>query len=324
MTITDEHLCRLPSLVRDRLQSLRDISQDRRAAILRLSESRQETAALKMDAESRLAQLNQKHQGLPDDHPSLRSATEEIARHTATLARLAARNEELTPGWENAARLVERLETYILDNADRLDSCKGNPPQLQTGETAIDGIERAARRTRTLKADRQEVLASPFPSSVAKKIARAQIAERIEAARPDVVGLVEQLEPIRWPKSREAIEQRLGFSSDTVGMTAIDPVGLMGWLFQKQLLAAIDAEIDAVADDGAALSVEERIKRLAEIDGDILDSERQEAEFATLAGVLPRADIDPRAILALSDSMPGRKLTNAEKSHLAFLQNAGA
>jgi hypothetical protein len=131
-------------------------------------------------------------------------------------------------------------------------------------------------------------------------MAREQIEKRIAAVRPDVSGLVDRCDEIEFPHSRTPLQ-----SYGTAGaVNIVDPVGLVAWLFPKDFHAAIDKAIDEAGDDKSALSPEQRAEKVAQIDGDILASEREEARFAELAGLLPRADIDPRAALNLADNMP--------------------
>ena len=58
---------------------------------------------------------------------------------------------------------------------------------------------------------------------------------------------------------------------------AIDVAGLIAFLHKSELIAALDREIDAEADDKAAMSHEARQKAEAEVMGDLLDTEMQEA-----------------------------------------------
>jgi hypothetical protein len=149
--------------------------------------------------------------------------------------------------------------------------------------TWSDGIDRAAHRTRTLEADRKDVLAAPFPTSVAKKLAHDHLAERIEAARPDVSPLVDRLDPIEWPLKRTPVTQ---YGGSAAAVYIPDAIGILAWLFPKQFRDAIDNEIDAAGDDPAALSLEQRVAKLKQIDGDILASEREEAALSELARLL--------------------------------------
>ncbi|MGY3575502.1 hypothetical protein [Bradyrhizobium sp. USDA 4504] len=299
---------RVPHQIRDKLLSLRDIKGDRHAALRRVSDSVSEMRLHLQTWEGRLqnlrANMPPEHRN-DDSHPAFIEANTEIKNATAALARSTERNSELSTSWQSAARLVTNLERYLLDAEDggiRLHD--GDASALKSGETAIDALERAARRTRTLKADRQAVLASPFPVALAKKLIREQLEQRIEAARPDVSPLIDRLEPIEFPQKRVGVSQH-GGSAAAVYLT--DPVGLLAWLFPKEFIAAIDRELAGVGDDANALTVEQRIAKLAEIDADTLASERDEAAFSELAGLLPRADLDPRAALGLASDMPAPK-----------------
>jgi hypothetical protein len=84
----------------------------------------------------------------------------------------------------------------------------------------------------------------------------------------------------------------------------IDAPALFCWTFKDALIAALDREIDAAADDQNALASEARERAEAELSGDLLDVERQEAALtwrAQAEGLLVehRPDCAPQAILAL-------------------------
>lgn len=290
----------LPHAVRERIQSYSDIVRERHAALIESSAQMRTVQSAISDDRALLNQLENGERNA-DQIAQVRS---KIDRRTKALAELVARVEKLGASWKAAYELSQNLEKYArvaLDGAVALYD--GLMPQLQNGEKATDGIERAARRTRALKADRLEVLAAPFPSEDAKKIAREQITARVEAARPDVMGVVDRGELIKFPMSRASIDQPAG-AGGPMSLYAIDPVGLLAWIFPVEFQAAIEREIDTFADDAIALSVEQRIVKLAVIDSDILASEREEVAFAELAGQLPRPDCDPRAVLGLADVMP--------------------
>ena len=292
----------LPAAIRYRLQTLRDVAADRHTLVLRCIDDTQASRQEMQQAQRRLRELEHRHHDLPDDHHSLVQLNEVISRAGATIVRLDARMAELSPAWAEAARLVGNLEKFLREHArSELRMYAGAPPQLLKNETALTGLERASRRGRALLADRQEILAAPFPSAVAKEIARVQLAKRAESAAPDVSGLVNCLDPIRFRINGVPIE--------TVGVDdlfRVDNVGLLAWVFEKEFLTAIDRAIDIEADDKIALTTEQRLAKLKTIDGDILAAEREEAAFSDLAGLLPRADIDPRAFLNLDDTMPAQ------------------
>ncbi|WP_143270167.1 hypothetical protein [Bradyrhizobium sp. Ghvi] len=272
-----------------------EIHKARHAALLSISgEMREARSALEND-KARLREMEL------SNHPQIEHVRAKVERSREILTKLVERVEALGSPWKTALALGDNLRSYVRSNAaGGFQIYQGAVPQLRNGETALDGMQRAARRVRELLADRREVKAAPLPASVAKQLAREQLEARIAAAKPDVTNLIDHGGAIRFPMSGTAIEQH-GGSAD---LYAVDAIGLLSWLFLVDMAAAIDREIDAMAEDENALSVEERVKRLAQIDADILASEREEAAFAELAGVLPRPDIDPRAALGLADTMP--------------------
>jgi hypothetical protein len=84
----------------------------------------------------------------------------------------------------------------------------------------------------------------------------------------------------------------------------VDVIGLFASLLKPTLISALDALVDAEADDPASLSHEDRQLRTAEIMGDLLSAERDEASLTWLAQSqgLPvefRPDINPLAILSI-------------------------
>jgi hypothetical protein len=286
----------IPEPVRSRLQDFADRAAAQNASLRDVSERMREAQRALASEKSRLVELEY-------EPASVREPVQaRIERATKVLAEQTRRVRELEPTWQAAFALSRNAESYVRANANAIVLHTGPEPALQKGESAVEGLARAEARTRALEADWREVLAAPIPSADAKRLARLQIEARIEAARPDVTRLIDHGGEIEFPTSRTAIEH--------VGpgeFYAVDAVGLAAWLFPDAMAAALDREIDAVAEDEIALSTEARRKRLAVIDGDLLRSQREEAAFAELAGVLPRADIDPRAALGLAATMPASK-----------------
>jgi hypothetical protein len=73
---------------------------------------------------------------------------------------------------------------------------------------------------------------------------------------------------------------------------------------RRQHACQEEQEIDLLADDSAALSPEERRKKMSEIESSLLELERAEESVVLAEGCPRRPDADPRAILGLSDSAP--------------------
>jgi hypothetical protein len=212
------------------------------------------------------------------------------------------------------ASLVGALERYVRRfPSDAFVDCA--PPQtaqlVSKGETASDAIERRRRRIRELRADLEVVKAAPKPSAEVKKRMRAEISGLAARGTPDVFGMVEYGEQIRWPEV-EPKKWAVIVKGEHVPMTppaAFDALGAFVWLNEKAILAALEKEIDKAADDKSALTDEERKSRSAEILRDILANEREEEVLILLASengleISRRLDADPRAVLCLSSDMP--------------------
>lgn len=72
------------------------------------------------------------------------------------------------------------------------------------------------------------------------------------------------------------------------------------WLFKPQLIDALEKEIDAIADDAAALSEADRDRLMAEVERDLLAVQRDEEFFIRqAANVARRRDAHPLAVLQL-------------------------
>ena len=84
-----------------------------------------------------------------------------------------------------------------------------------------------------------------------------------------------------------------GASAHSNGDAKADGLALVTWLFKTQLIEALENEIDAIADDTAALSEGDRAKLLGEVERDMLAVEREEEFFIRAAndeGALCAAD----------------------------------
>lgn len=299
----------IPHRLLEKYLGLRDRRDDLRAASRRVSEEMSEAHTTLQAAAARkksLAESNQ-HLGIVGEtHPGVIQADQQIEHVKATIARLNERHEFLSSASVALGRLFTKCDSYLKSNYPDLKLFDGDAPQLKNGETGTDAHERTARRVRSLREDRKEILAAPYPASITKKLARQYLAKRAEAAKPDVTLLVAHCDNVEFPF--------LGTSISNFAPTSIvksnDPVGLLAWVFPKEFAAAVDREIDAEGDDQKALTNEQRIAKLAEIDGDILAAEREEAYFLELTGLLPREDMDIRAVLGLASDMPAPKRNN--------------
>ena len=181
-----------------------------------------------------------------------------------------------------------------------LEAIETEPPPLKKGEGILDAVEARGRRVRELRADLYRIASAPYPSSYSKAQMRAQIEAQAHLAVPDVTNLIEHDGKIIWPTRRVQVDV---FNAQPGAIAFVEiPVSLDPWLHRDALIAALDREIASEADDKAALSHEARQQQEAEVLGDLLAVERDEAAltWSAMEQGLPvefRSDISPLAIL---------------------------
>jgi len=181
---------------------------------------------------------------------------------------------------------------------------------LPKGKTAAEAVDTLRGELAALRATRAEIEASPLPAAHCKALAQSQIAALAAAGAPDVFGLIEAGAPVRWPQIGMAGTARVVGEGTAAGgyadVQGTDPVATMAWLFQQQIVEAIERQTDECADDSNALTPKERQGKLAAIDAEILSVERSEIAFVEMAAdaVMHRADVDPRALLQIHGPAP--------------------
>ena len=214
---------------------------------------------------------------------------------------------------QTLGRLVSSIENYFTEGLSGFSGAitlyKGPSPSPQKREAPVEAVERCRRRYRELEADRHRIMCSPWHAAGAKLRARAEIEKLAERGRPSVLPLIETAEEtIAW---RERLFSDVHMGNGQLVTAVGDPqaLPLLFWLHKEALIQRIEAEIDAVSDDGAALTAQDRKKQLETIDRDRLALQREEDHWVSVAieagvAVLRRPEADPRAVLGLGDDMP--------------------
>ena len=244
---------------------------------------------------------------LPETDRRVILAQQALTKATDDLRRVQARQDERAAAQQAALRVKANCEQFLryeLPGDCRLEAIEVEPPKLLKGEASLlDAVENRRRRCRELKADLHRVASAPFPSSHAKAKMRAQIEALAMQGAPSVALLIEhdgkvefQTQSIR--SEVHGTERALAFAE------APDAIALTCWLHRDLLIKRLDEEISSESDDRAALSHTDRELRSAEIQGDLLDIERQEASltWSAMEQNFPiefRSDISPLALLGL-------------------------
>jgi hypothetical protein len=282
---------------------------------------RRDLLAVEAQSESRIAHLTSHEWSAQPDKvaAALAEEHEKLAEVRAQIVRLNELGEVRDARWQTIGRLVARLERWLRDlPADVViaahgpwDRHGGATPRLGKGKAAADAVERVRREVRRLLAELHAVKSAPFTSAEAKALAREQIERLAERGSPDFAELIEIGGEIGWPRTRleNAVVATAKGDGGAVSVFVPDVLALVAWLHRDALVTAVEREISDAADDEHALTATQRAERVAQIERDLFAFEFEECrqiEAAAEAGslILPRADVDPRALLGLSPDVP--------------------
>jgi len=292
---------RLPAAAAADFQALRNDAQNAHAVLSSMTDRLQERRSEKRQAEGQRGQLLKLHR-LEIDDPRVLAEDKKIDRLAASIAPLQQAYDKRAAEWQEISGLVSAIEKFCraLPAETKLLRYSGPEPKLGKNEDFAGAIERCRRRLRELHADKSKFSTAPILSVRAKEIIRTEIERHAELGRPDLAPVLDHGEPIRWPTAalnhlgRQRLDAAVG-QADT-----FDGLAVLIWLFKPQLIDALEKEIDAIADDAAALSEADRDRLMAEVERDLLAVQRDEEFFIRqAANVARRRDAHPLAVLQL-------------------------
>jgi hypothetical protein len=299
---------RLPKEAREVLLDLRAGASELHAPLRDLSEQldfeRQEAQKLELQLKQIESNCLESERAALDENPNVIGLRASLVKRQENVARLQARHDACTAGWQPVRALVQNVERYLDSAAGKLTMCTGADPVLRKNETAAAAMERCRRRSRELQADIQKVQAAPWPSSLRKEAAREQIAALAERGRINALGSVDHGEPLRFPSVQADEVYHSNPAANFVSVSTFDALGLIARMFPKELAALAEAEIDSAADDSAALSPQQRAEALGNAQRDMLAVEREEAHWCRVSGLPCRESIDARAVLNIDGPAP--------------------
>jgi hypothetical protein len=290
-------------------------------AIIPPHEDLREASILKQRAAGELKRLTDHPAdngfNLPVDAPQVIAAQRTLDKATDAFTRITELQATRSAAWQATSAALAECERWLREHGGTtLEAVEIAPPRLAKGESLTDAILRVRRRVRELRADLHRIESAPYPSSHCKARMRVQVEELAQQGAPSLSSLIEHDGKIEWPTQRVRSEVH-GEQRSLAFHEAVDVVGMLAFLHKDALIAALDAEIDSEADDKAALSHEQRQKQEAEVMGDLLAVERDEAALVWQAQAqgLPvehRADCSPQAILQVQLVTPAA--TNGQAS----------
>jgi hypothetical protein len=300
----------LPPAAAERLRQLRQRSEDAHAVVPDFESIRQASMAKVEAANAVKRYTDPASLGGFNLHPSngqVVAAQKNLDKLTDDLQRLQQLSEVRTAAWQSTSAALQSVETYLRfakPGNTVVEAVDVDVPKPAKGEAGLlDQIETRRRRVRELKADLHRIASAPYPSAHARAKVRQEVEALAQIGQPALTNVIEHDGKIVWPskivQSEVYTEQRaLAFTEQP------DALALIAYLLKPQLIAALDREIDAEADDPASLSHTDREVRAAEVQADLVEVERVEAElvFEAWSKNLPvehRSDVSPLALLGV-------------------------
>ena len=310
----------LPAEAQETLSGLRSLVEDIHASSSRASDKMFEDGKAADEAKTNFLVISDPSvasrmgdgRTLAEDHPEYirRKASMEKAqaRHRETIAR----RDALGQRWHGLKRLLTDIEAYIRA-AGTLTAAPAMKVRLPSIDRLTAEVERVRKDIAELEAEKHAVNSAAYPAAEVKARARAEIEALAELGRPRVVQMIDNGpgEAVFWPdvvaKSRN-FGMAVPLPGDLPRASHDRPGGhlaLTAWLFKDRMIEAIEAEIDAFAEDDV-LSTEARAAKLADLDARILDAERIECAIIRASGGIVdfREDADPRAVLGVEGPAP--------------------
>lgn len=216
---------------------------------------------------------------IAEDHPAIVEQRRIIAAAKVEIARLQQIRDSRSEVAQAAGHTASAVEGWMLSKmGDHTFEIVEVDVELKKGETAAQTLDRVQRRGRELQAELHRVRSAPRHSAWAKAKMREQISALAERGRPYVAGLIEHGDEVRFAEASKSAR----VSADKPALAQWvepDAMATLAWLHRDALIAALDREIEAEADDESALTDEERAKQEATLLADILHNERVEAEL---------------------------------------------
>lgn len=140
-------------------------------------------------------------------------------------------------------------------------------------------LERNREQQSATRADLAVLESAKLTVSEAKAAMRAEVAAIINKGTPDIGGIFHG-QPISWSTAQLVAHGnstgKEGIGTVVTAATVRDSFGLLIWAHAEAIIAKLDAEIERMGDDAAALSREDQAARIAEAQAKLLAAQRQQ------------------------------------------------
>jgi len=178
---------------------------------------------------------------------------------------------------------LQAVESYLRDGVPGgciLQDVEPPEPKLAKGQGVLEAITDVRQRGVKLRKRLSEIERAPYPSSVAKARAREWVEALAQGGRIDVSPLIRRKDgelalPVEYARVLVTNSER----APSAGTVSVPDPALLAWLHGADLVRKLEAEIDAAADDKAALSAAQPAEAIADVERELLTLERIEASL---------------------------------------------
>lgn len=249
----------------------------------------------------------------PDKQP-VEQRQQAVSQLEAKRDRRIAERDRLTAEADAFGALLRNCEEFLraLPRDTAVVLFEGKAVKPPKGDLPAE-IEKLRRQLIAIDEDVADVASAPRPSDEIKAALGRQLDSLARRGKPNIGNLMADLHAPEFATTEARLSVVGGDGSTGTAFGRItNAAALVAWLDRDRLLAALESEVDAMAEDDLALTHDERQKRLADFAAKRLEVERTEVALLDLASerglkILPRPETDPRAYLHLADELPASK-----------------
>lgn len=276
---------KLPAKAQEKLQYLQQCADDL-TALARANHATIDAA------KQRLAEAKRWRDHLPADAPGRDERQESVDDATDALALAESSQAERRERAKRAANLVAELQSWLQARQRNGTAFRSMPPpkvDLKQGESPLQAVDRIRDQIAATRAELQQVKAMRHDDVTLKAQAKESVKLYASQGRQELTNLTDVLE-LKPPNDIHLIKARTAALS------------VCAWLFPGEMLAKLEAEIDALPGEGVTPA--DRRTKIAELTRQLDSLERQEEALICHASaqgqfISRRTDASPTAVLAI-------------------------
>jgi hypothetical protein len=253
--------------------------------------------ALPACARDRLQELQVARLGAEDAARSAAQRLNNLSRDAdeQMRVRLAGERDRQQHRHRELSLLVNRVQQWIVEQRPGgWAALRPTPPvavELGRGETLSDAVEAARAEIDSLRRQLAATRQAPLPPTEQQRLAEEYVAGLMGGGRPQQINFHRDRLTLRW--------------RDDVVASRDDVLAMLAWVAPERVHAALARDIREQPVRPDAMPAAERLRRVAELETQLLDLERREEALVLRAAgdgleILRRPDASPVAVLGVA------------------------